>query len=120
MKSKLALLLSLSLLVVCACEDLGYVQKEKYDQLVKENADLKKQLAEKEDEIKNTPHHHYSLSREGFRTFRFDADTGSTCIQLTTEEDWKKSGTKSQSCECIDYIAGSSTTDAGWKEYCGM
>jgi hypothetical protein len=123
MKPYLAVLLSLSLLMVCACEDLGFVEKAKYERLVQENADLKKQLAQKEDEIKNTPHHHYSLHREGFRTFRFDADTGSTCIQLTTQDDWKKGDTKAQSCECVDYLASNpatgTETDAMGKLYCG-
>jgi hypothetical protein len=121
MKPILILLLSFSLLAVCSCEDIGYVEKAKYDKLAQENADLKKQLAQKEDEIKKTPHHHYSLHREGLRTFRFDADTGSTCIQLTSQDDWKKSDIKKQSCDCQDYIETTpmTATDEIRKMYCG-
>jgi hypothetical protein len=121
MNPKRALILCFLLLSLCACEDAGYVEKAKYDQVVQENADLKKQLAQKEDEIRNAPKHHYSLHNEGLRTFRFDADTGKTCIQLTTPDDWKKENIKSQSCDCEDYLSSNSLTpnDAVRKMYCG-
>jgi hypothetical protein len=48
------------------------------------------------------PEHHYELRSEGFRTFRFDPNTGDTCIQLTTPDDWKSKETKSHSCGCVD------------------
>jgi hypothetical protein len=68
-------------------------------QLQQDIADLKRQ----------TPKHRYELRAEGFRTWRFDPDTGNTCIQLTAEWDWKKKETKNQSCACEDvnqrYIA---------------
>lgn len=104
------------------CEQAGYVEKAKYDQLVQENAQLKKQLAEKEEEIKNTPHHHYLLHRDEFRTFRFDADTGQTCVQLTTPEDWKRKDIKAQGCECTDYLANvgaGQPDDSARKLFCG-
>jgi hypothetical protein len=112
MKPPIWVLLFVALLSLCACEEVGYVEKANYDKLAQENADLKKQLAQKEEEIKNTPRHHYSLHREGFRTFRFDADTGDTCIQLTTTEDWKRKDTKSQSCDCKDLFAEGSARRA--------
>lgn len=46
------------------------------------------------------PEHHYELRAEGLRTWRFDPATGN--IQLTSEADWKRKETKSQSCECAD------------------
>jgi hypothetical protein len=110
------------LLALCACEQAGYIEKAEYDKLVQENAELKKQLADKEDEITKTPHHHYALHREGFRTFRFDADTGETCIKLTTPEDWKRKDTKQQSCDCQDLIAEGGIgkpDDAVRKNFCG-
>lgn len=122
MNRQLVFALGLSLLTLCACEDLGYVEKAKYDQEVRENADLKKQLAQKDDEIKNTPKHHYSLHREGFRTFRFDADTGETCVQLTTPADWKNPDVKRQSCDCTDYLAqglSGGADDEVRKLFCG-
>jgi hypothetical protein len=122
MKTRAVLCLSLSVLFLCACEDFGYVEKAKYDQLVQENTELKKQLAEKEEEIRSVPHHHYSLHQEGFRTFRFDADTGQTCITLTTESDWKNPKVKMQSCDCVDLLApDSDSSNADLRKlYCGF
>jgi hypothetical protein len=105
MKLAIKLLLGSLLLSLCECERAGYVEKAKYESLAQENAELKKQLAEKEEEIKKTPTHHYSLQHVGFRTFRFDADTGETCLQLTTTEDWKRKDAKAQSCDCKDLLA---------------
>ena len=121
MKLTIGPLLIFLLLSLCACEQAGYIEKAKYDKLVQENAELKKQLAEKEEEIKKTPRHHYSLHREGLRTFRFDADTGQTCVQLTSPEDWKRKDTKEQSCDCQDLLAegiGQSGDDVR-KMFCG-
>lgn len=98
MKPVMLLLLGFLLLTVCACEEAGFVDKDKYDKVVQENADLKKQLAQKEEELKNIPRHHYSLHNEGFRTFRFDADTGETCILLAPQSDWKKPEVQLQNC----------------------
>lgn len=63
-------------------------------QLQTEVAELKQKKAE--------PEHHYELRSEGFRTFRFDPATGNTCVKLTTDDDWKRRATKSQSCDCVD------------------
>ncbi len=105
MNTIIKLSLSLLLLALPSCEQAGYIEKAKYDKVVQENGDLKKPLADREEEIKKTPCHHYSLHREGFRTFRFDADTGETCIELTSPEDWKSKDTKAQSCQCTDIFA---------------
>jgi hypothetical protein len=51
------------------------------------------------------PVHHYELRNAGFRTWRFDSATGETCIQLTSDADWKRKETKSQSCDCEDRTA---------------
>jgi hypothetical protein len=105
---------------LCGCEQAGYVEKAKYDQLMQESAELKKQLAEQQEQFNKTPHHHYSLHREGFRTFRFDADTGETCVQLTTPEDWKRKDTKAQSCTCSDFLVdGAKAGEIVRKVYCG-
>src|ERR1035438_8884968 len=63
MKPVMLLLLGSLLLTVCACEEAGFVDKDKYDKVVQENADLKKQLAQKEEELKNIPRHHYSFAK---------------------------------------------------------
>jgi hypothetical protein len=120
MRRTTELLLGLLLLSLGACEQAGYVEKAKYDQVAHENAELKKQIADKDEEIKKAPHHHYSLHREGFRTFRFDADTGQTCIQLTTAEDWKRKDAKQQSCDCQDYMTEVGPADDAYRKiYCG-
>jgi hypothetical protein len=49
--------------------------------------------------------HHYELRNEGLRTWRFDSTTGELCIQLTSDADWKRKGTKGQSCSCSDNLA---------------
>ncbi len=49
--------------------------------------------------------HHYELRQIGARTFRFDPATGDTCIQFTSQQDWKKIETKRQGCEYADAIA---------------
>lgn len=48
--------------------------------------------------------HHYELRSEGARTFRFDPDTGETCIQLASKEDWKRPETTRQGCEYQDWV----------------
>jgi hypothetical protein len=65
-------------------------------------ADMK-QLKADVAELKQKPkEHHYELRNEGLRTWRFDSATGETCIQLTSEADWKRKETKNQSCACTD------------------
>jgi len=66
----------------------------------KEIKQLKLRIVTLEKELAN--HKHFELKEVGFRTMRFDPSTGDTCIQLTTEEDWANSSTKSQSCACED------------------
>jgi len=63
-----------------------------------------KQLKADVDELKEKQksEHHYELRNEGLRTWRFDPATGDLCIQLTSEADWKRKDTKSQSCLCVD------------------
>jgi hypothetical protein len=41
----------------------------------------------------------YQIYRAGLRTFRLDTSTGSTCILLTTDEDWKKPDVQAQACQ---------------------
>lgn len=66
-------------------------------------ADVKQLKAEIiEIETKPKVEHHYELRNEGLRTWRFDSATGETCIQLTSEADWKHKETKGQSCTCSD------------------
>lgn len=47
----------------------------------------------------------YQLHREGFRTWRLDTATGSSCLLLTTEADWKGKGSEQSSCSLEDWAA---------------
>ena len=64
---------------------------------------LKKEIAEPKQ--KPSLDHHYELRNAGLRTWRFDSATGDTCIQLTSEADWKRKETKEQSWQCADFTA---------------
>jgi hypothetical protein len=54
--------------------------------------------------------HHYELRVDGLRTFRFDPATGSTCVELTTEVDWKRPETIRQGCQYQDWAFGEGAT----------
>jgi cell division septum initiation protein DivIVA len=90
-------------LLLTGCDE--YVEKAKYETLQKENADLKRQLSESQQSLRKAQEqvaqcqaHKYEIFHKGFRTWRLDTVTGSTCILLTTAEDWKKADTKLESC----------------------
>ncbi len=98
----MALCFTLALLLT-GCDD--YVEKPKYEALQKETADLKQQLSESQESLRKAQEqvaqcqaHKYEVYHEGIRTWRLDTITGTTCILLTTPEDWKKTGTKLASC----------------------
>jgi hypothetical protein len=91
----------LSLVIVLSSSDCDpQKQDERISTLEADVKQLKADIVE----LKQKPkiEHHYELRNEGFRTFRFDSATGDTCIQLTSEADWKRKGTKEQSCQCSD------------------
>jgi hypothetical protein len=76
-------------------------QNARISSLESEVKQLKAEVAELKEKPKQ-PEHHYELRKEGFRTWRFDPSTGETCVQLTTEADWKNKKTQSESCDCSD------------------
>jgi hypothetical protein len=77
-------------------------QDQRISSLESEVKQLKDKVAELEQKQAATPEHRYELRSEGFRTFRFDPSTCETCIQLTSDADWKRKETKAQSCDCAD------------------
>ena len=77
-------------------------QNQRINSLEIEVKQLKDKVAELEQKQAAVPEHHYELRSAGFRTFRFDPSTGETCIQLTSDADWKRKETKAQSCDCRD------------------
>jgi hypothetical protein len=84
-----------------------FVEKPKYDLVVQQLSDTKTKLEVAEAKLKTCeqqPKHHYELRNEGFRTFRFDSNSGETCIKLTSQADWKSPDTVRQGCEYQDYL----------------
>lgn len=77
-------------------------QDERITSLEAEVTQLKADITELKQRQESTPQHHYELREDGLRTWRFDPATGDTCIQLTSDADWKRKQTKSQSCACTD------------------
>jgi hypothetical protein len=93
----------LSLLVLMTSPECDpQKQDQRISSLEADVKQLKDKVAELERKQTATTEHHYELRNEGFRTFRFDPATGDTCIQLTSDADWKRKETKSQSCACTD------------------
>jgi hypothetical protein len=96
----------IGLVVLCA---IGYGAYTFFDK--KSEADQKQQqeiqeLKAKIADLENKkPEHHYELRNEGLRTFRFDPATGESCIQLTTEADWKRPDTMRQGCQYEEMLA---------------
>ena len=107
----------LSLLLLVSGDDCDpQKQNQRINSLEIEVKQLKDKVAELEQKQAAVPDHHYELRNEGFRTFRFDPATGDTCIQLTSDADWKRKETKAQSCACTDasehYLTMQLGTDA--------
>jgi hypothetical protein len=48
--------------------------------------------------------HHYELRNEGSRVFRFDPDSGQSCISLASPADWKNPETTRQGCPYQDFM----------------
>lgn len=62
-------------------------------------------LQQRLSQLENQPKpHHYELRNEGFRSFRFDPETGESCIQLATKADWKNPDTIRQGCPYNDFL----------------
>lgn len=90
----------------------GYVEQAKYDAVVQQLQGAKKQLEGANSKLtacEAQPKHHYELKSQGLRTWRFDSSTGQTCIQLTSDYDWKKPDTMRQSCPYVDFIENGGT-----------
>ena len=86
-----------------------YVERDKYDAAMQQLAEARQQLEKTELKLttcEQQPKHHYELRNEGLRTWRFDSSTGETCVQLTSDADWKKPDIKRQSCVYRDYLSG--------------
>jgi hypothetical protein len=94
----------LVLMATTAC--VRQSEYEKADQqlkAVRTQLDAKsKELEDAKTQIDELSQHKFSVYQNGGRTWRFDASTGRTCLMLASETDWKRKGTKDQSCNCMD------------------
>ena len=85
-----------------------YVERDKYDAAMEQLAEARQQLEKTESKLttcEQQPKHHYELRNEGLRTWRFDSATGETCVQLTSDADWKKPEIMRESCAYQDYLS---------------
>lgn len=65
------------------------------------NTELQKELdvARREvEEAKSAKPDRYKIVKEGFRTWRLDSATGSLCLLLSSDEDWKDPKMAAQGC----------------------
>jgi len=58
--------------------------------------------------------HHYELRSEGSRSFRFDPETGDSCIKLASKTDWKNPDTIRQGCEYQDFVGAPLATNEAY------
>jgi hypothetical protein len=115
-----------ALLVLLPCLLCGCVTQAKYDESKKQIESLNKQLKETTDTLMEANSkwaecraHKYQLVPSGMRTWRFDTVTGDSCIQLTSEADWKSRKTKGQSCACTDLVNDPNANPVRVQRTCG-
>jgi hypothetical protein len=85
-------------LVACDAKSLGYVEQGKYDALQQQLDAAKTDLKAAQQQVSECQAHKYQVFKDGGRTWRLDTVTGSSCLLLTTKEDWKKLETMASSC----------------------
>jgi len=98
-----AITLASGLLVSSGCEDKAAIEKAATQEKAQEEkiAALTKRI----EALEQKPvEHHYELRNEGIRTFRFDPNTGDSCISLTNKTDWKNPDTVRQGCQYQDFV----------------
>jgi hypothetical protein len=98
-------LLASGLIVFAACANLDVATKPDEVDAVKKIRSgeyeliAKTELAQlKKDADLGRSTGRYQIHREGFRTWRLDTATGSICLLLTSDDDWKKPETSAQGC----------------------
>ena len=98
------LALAVMAMLLSGCDT--HVQRSKYENLQKQLAVTKRDLDDAREALENARTEakpgRYQTFREGFRQRRFDTATGTSCILLTTDADWKDPKTKRENCECED------------------
>jgi hypothetical protein len=98
------------------CEEMGYVEKSKYDVSQEQSKQAQVDLHKAQDDLKKAQQqiadyqaHKYQIYTNGGRTWRLDSVTGKTCVLLTTDEDWKNPKITESGCQCEDAMNDQST-----------
>ena len=104
-------------LLLAGCEEIGFVEKSKYDSLQEQRKQLQDELNKAREDLKKAEQqvsdcqaHKYQIYHEGLRTWRLDSVTGKTCILLTSEQDWKSPKTTESGCNCEDAMNDPNST----------
>jgi hypothetical protein len=100
---------SFATVAICGYE-VGHLQENATVGVVIKEGRLYQEQAQKLQEeltkCENKPQeHNYSTFQQGLTRWRFDAVDGSTCVMLTTAENWKHPETKRENCACSDPAA---------------
>lgn len=94
-----------SCLLLVGCADQATMEKTATQQ--KAQDEKIQQLTKRVETLEQKPpEHHYELRNEGLRTWRFDPNTGDSCVSLTSKADWKNPETIRQGCQYQDYVNG--------------
>lgn len=88
------------------------VEKSEYDELKRKSEETAKRLAQTQEDLQKAREkigefqaHRYETFQNGFRRWRLDTVKGTSCVMLTTDQDWKNKETSRQSCTCEDLYA---------------
>ncbi len=87
--------------VLTGCEDMDVVDKSKNVVISKSEYEQLRAAA-----LENKQVGRYQLHRDGLRTWRLDTATGSSCLLLASEADWKGAAKDQESCATEDYLEG--------------
>ena len=100
------------------------VEKTQYDALQKKLDDTTKELSEtksllkkSQDQLTDLQAHRYQTFMNAGRTWRLDSAKGSSCILLTSNQDWKNGKTMRQSCACEDFYRDNQIPSIEAKSY---
>lgn len=96
-------------LFLAGCEEVGLIEKPKYDALQQKLNEAQQQLKDAQGELTKAQQqvsecqaHKYQIYTQGARTWRLDSVSGKTCVLLASEQDWKNPKTTESSCSCED------------------
>jgi|SRR5580658_10963752 hypothetical protein len=81
----------------------GCVQRAEYDAAQKELKEMKEALKKSQEQLTDLQAHRYQSFATNGRTWRLDSTTGTICVLLTSDQDWKNAKTKSDACICEDF-----------------